>query len=119
MVLLFVLGRMAHRISCSPKITAGKLTKKKGDGGSGGKKRKKDKGYFLSSFFHFIILFKQMSTVSSNKNKPGRPPSSLSTNLTAVQSSESDMLSVSSRQRQSKKDEVNYIVEQSIHLIYR
>ncbi|KAG1084599.1 hypothetical protein G6F42_021720 [Rhizopus arrhizus] len=46
-----------------------------------------------------------MSTVSSNKNKPGRPPSSLSTSLTAVQSSESDMLSVSSRQRQSKKDE--------------
>lgn len=47
-----------------------------------------------------------MSTVSSNKNKPGRPPSSLSTNSTAIQSSESDMLSVSSRQRQSKKDEV-------------
>ncbi|KAL9539685.1 hypothetical protein MBANPS3_010121 [Mucor bainieri] len=46
-----------------------------------------------------------MSTVSSNKNKPGRPPSSLSTNSTAIQSSESDMLSVSSRQRQSKKDE--------------
>lgn len=48
-----------------------------------------------------------MSVVSTNKMKPGRPTSSLSTSTTVVQSSaEADMLSVSSRQRQSKKDEV-------------
>ncbi|RCI00161.1 hypothetical protein CU098_005249 [Rhizopus stolonifer] len=48
-----------------------------------------------------------MSTVSSNKNKPGRPLNSTSSNLLASvgQSPESDMLSVTSRQRQSKKDE--------------
>lgn len=52
-----------------------------------------------------------MSVVSSNKNKPGRPPSSLSSNLLASQSTidSSDMLSVSSRQRQSKKDEVSFV----------
>ncbi|KAG2234041.1 hypothetical protein INT48_007131 [Thamnidium elegans] len=48
-----------------------------------------------------------MSVVSPNKNKPGRPSSSISTSTTVVQSNtDSDMLSVSSRQRQSKKDEV-------------
>ncbi|KAI7902520.1 uncharacterized protein BX663DRAFT_511322 [Cokeromyces recurvatus] len=47
-----------------------------------------------------------MSTVSSNKYKyTNRPSGSLSSTSTAVQSTESDMLSVSSRQRQSKKDE--------------
>ncbi|GAA5810726.1 hypothetical protein MFLAVUS_004152 [Mucor flavus] len=47
-----------------------------------------------------------MSVVSPNKNKPGRPSSSISTSTTVVQSNtDAEMLSVSSRQRQSKKDE--------------
>lgn len=51
-----------------------------------------------------------MSVVSPNKNKPGRPSSSISTSTTVVQSNtDAEMLSVSSRQRQSKKDEVKEI----------
>lgn len=101
------------------KSLRGNSLKKRGMVVVGEKKEKRTKVISFLLFFILLYYLNQMSTVSSNKNKPGRPPNSLSTNLTAVQSSESDMLSVSSRQRQSKKDEVNYIVEQSIHLIYR
>jgi uncharacterized membrane protein (UPF0127 family) len=62
--------------------------------------------FSLSLLLDILFLKEKMSVVSSNKIKPGRPSSSLSSNTAAQSTVDSEMLSVSSRQRQSKKDEV-------------